>query len=211
MEIFYFKELASTQLYLKESLFNLKLVAPCAVVADIQTSGIGSRESVWIGRDGNLFISFCYNISSMPNDLKLESSSIYFAYMLKETLNFFGSKVWLKWPNDFYIDDRKIGGVITTIVKDSIICGIGLNISNSPDGFAKLDIDIDREVLLKNYFLNLEKFISWKLVFSKYKLEFYKSQKFFSHNNNLSIDLSRATLQDDGSVVCNGERVYSLR
>lgn len=211
MEIFYFKELASTQLYLKELLLSDKVIAPCAVVADIQTSGIGSRDNLWIGKDGNLFISFCYNIKSMPSDLKLESSSIYFAYILRETLSEFGSKIWLKWPNDFYIGNKKVGGVITTLLKDSIVCGIGLNILNSPNGFSKLDIDIDRETLLNHYFLNLEKFISWKLVFSKYKLEFYKNQTFFAHNNNLSIDLSRAILQDDGSVVCDSERVYSLR
>ena len=52
-----------------------------------------------------IFFSFAIKIDELPTDLKLESASIYFAYLLKETLYELGSCVWLKWPNDFYIDD----------------------------------------------------------------------------------------------------------
>ena len=211
MQIRYLESVDSTQKYLKELLLKQKVNPPYAVVSNAQTHGIGSRDNTWSGMNGNLFLSFTIHLDELPNDLKLESSSIYFSYLLQKTLFELGSKVWLKWPNDFYIDDLKLGGMITNIVGNSLVCGVGLNLVNSPDGFGTLDIKIQREELLQKYFTNIEKKISWKQVFSKYKLEFQRNQKFFTHRNNLRISLANAILQEDGSIISDGERIYSLR
>ncbi len=177
----------------------------------MQTEGVGSRDNSWTGLEGNLFLSFAISLKDLPKDLKLESSSIYFSYLLKDVLTNLNSSVWIKWPNDFYIDNAKIGGMITNIVGDSLLCGVGINLVSSPDGFKNLDIAINREKLLALYFKNIEKKVSWKQVFSKYKLEFPLNQKFYTHNNNLKISLADAKLQSDGSIVINGERIYSSR
>jgi len=182
-----------------------------AIVSDIQTDGIGSRDNGWDSLSGNLFLSFTIPLENLPKDLKLESSSIYFAYLLKELLHNYGSSVWLKWPNDFYIDNLKIGGMITNIVGNNIICGVGLNLVKTPNDFAKLDIDIDREKLLNNYFLKIDKKPLWKQVFSNYKLEFNRNKNFFTHKNNLKVPLGDANLQSDGSIIIDNERMYSLR
>ena len=211
MKITYLESVGSTQTYLKKKLQDKSVEPPHAVVSKIQTDGIGSRGNSWTGIEGNLFLSFAIGLDELPIDLKLESSSIYFAYLLKETLSELDSTTWLKWPNDFYIDDLKIGGMITNIVGNTLICGVGLNIVSSPKEFSKLDIRISNDVLLKLYFEKIEKKVLWKQVFSKYKLEFYRSQNFFTHKNNLRILLGDAKLQSDGSIIINGERIYSLR
>lgn len=211
LTIDYLESVDSTQKELKKLLLSKEVKAPYALVAKQQTEGKGSRDNSWIGFEGNLFLSFCVGVKDLPTDLKLESASLYFAYILKETLLQEGSKVWLKWPNDFYIDELKIGGMITSLVNDTLICGVGLNLVKNPKGFGKLDIVVSVEDLLKKYFLNLEKKRLWKQVFSKYKLEFYKKQSFSTHINSLKISLDEAVLQDDGSIVINNERVYSLR
>lgn len=211
MQISYLESVGSTQNYLKELIKEKKIKLPHAIIADMQTDGIGSRGNSWSGLEGNLFLSFAISLKDLPSDLKLESSSIYFAYLLKETLEEFGSALWLKWPNDFYVDELKIGGMITTLVKESLICGVGLNLLIAPEGFGTLDITVSREMLLKKYFNNIEKNISWKQVFSKYELEFYKSKNFSTHANNLKISLSDALLQSDGSIISNSKRIFSLR
>ena len=211
MKILFHKTLTSTQLYLKEQLKTKQLQAPVAVVADIQTQGIGSRNNEWISQEGNLFLSFALPLTELPNDLKLESASIYFAYILKETLTAFGSKVILKWPNDFYIDDKKIGGMITTVIGNTLICGVGLNLRDGGKEFAALDVKIDKNHLLEFYFQNLEKKVLWKQVFSKYKLEFQTNKKFFTHKESERISLENVTLEDDGSISIDGERMYSRR
>jgi len=211
LQILSLESIDSTQKYLKELIAQGRVTPPYAVVASIQTSGVGSRDNVWQGEENNLFLSFAIPLSDLPQDLKLESASIHFSHIMKETLEEFGSKVWLKWPNDFYINDKKIGGMITNLLSECIVCGIGLNLQNAPDGFDKLDISIKREKLLESYFSNIEKKSLWKQVFSKYKLEFYKNQNFYTHEKNLIISLGEAALQGDGSIVINGERIYSRR
>ena len=201
----------STQKHLKELIKENRVSLPYAVVAKSQTDGVGSRDNSWTGMEGNLFLSFAFLLEDLPKDLKLESASIYFAYMLKETLSELNSSLWLKWPNDFYIDDKKIGGMITNIVKDSLVCGIGLNIANAPEDVAKLDIKISIDKLINKYFKSIEKNVSWKQVFRKYKIEFYRNQNFSIHNENIKVSLKDASLQSDGSVVINGKRIYSLR
>ena len=211
MKIRYLESVDSTQSYLKELLFKEKVLAPYAVVSKIQTKGQGSRDNSWIGLEGNLFLSFSLPLKSLAKDLKLESASIYFAYLLKMTLEEENSKVWLKWPNDFYIENEKMGGMITNIVNDSLVCGVGLNLVTSYEKFAKLDITISIEDLLEKYFINLEKEFSWKQVFSKYKLEFYKNQNFSTHDKSIKIALGDTHLEDDGSITSNGTRIYSRR
>ena len=211
MQILYLDAIDSTQKYLKEKLQQKELQAPIAVSAEVQNSGVGSRNNSWKGAKGNLFLSFALPLTQLPHDLQLESASIYFSYLLKEILQEFGSKVWIKWPNDFYLDATKIGGMITNIIGQNIVCGVGINMTDAPKEFAKLDISIDKKVLLENYFKNIEKKVLWKQVFSKYKLEFYRNQSFFTHSNGVKVSLGDATLNDDGSLNINGERIYSLR
>ena len=211
MQTYYLDEVGSTQTYLKELILEKDVEFPCAVVAKIQTNGIGSRGNSWTGMEGNLFLSFGIPLAQLPKDLKIESASIYYAYLLKETLCELNSKVWLKWPNDFYVDNKKIGGMITNISKGTLICGVGINLVQAPEGFATLDLQITQETILKRYFLKLQKNVSWKQVFSKYKLEFDKSKEFYTHNKNIKISLEGAILESDGSVTSNGERIFSLR
>ncbi len=122
-----------------------------------------------------------------------------------------GSKVWLKWPNDFYLEDKKIGGALTNLYGEILVCGIGLNIKQAPKGFEILDIDISQNLLLDSYFKKLEKSFSWKQIFSKFELEFERSRMTATTLNQQKVSLKNATLLDDGSVVCNGQRIYSLR
>lgn len=210
-QILYLESVDSTQSYLKSLVKSGNIQLPFAVCANIQTDGIGSRDNSWTGIEGNLFVSFAVSLDSLPNDLKLESASIYFSWLLKDVLSNLNSSVWIKWPNDFYLDEAKVGGVITNIVGNNLICGVGLNLVDSPEEFKALDVNISREKLLEIYFQNIKKKISWKQVFSKYKLEFHRNKNFSTHNNNTKIPLKNVELQDDGSITHNGERIYSLR
>jgi len=211
LQILSLESVDSTQKYLKELIKQDNVKLPLAVLAKTQTDGIGSRDNSWDGLDGNLFLSIALHVESLPQDLKIESASIYFAYLLKEVLESFSSKVWIKWPNDFYLDDKKIGGMITHLIGDKLVCGVGLNLLNAPDNFSILDVKISIDELINKYFKSIKNNVSWKQIFSKYKLEFQRNQKFFTHKNNLRISLNDAHLQDDGSIVVNGERIYSLR
>jgi len=219
LEILSFDSLPSTQKYLLEKLEEKILQAPIAIIARQQSSGIGSRDNSWSGGEGNFFASVAVELEMLPKDLSLASASIYFSFIMKQTLEALGENIWLKWPNDFYLNDDKIGGTITQKVKNILVCGIGINLKNTQNGYKALQCDITPEILLGNYLVALEKFPKWKQIFSEYKVEFELSRKFSVHIENYQNDhqkgnkksLADASLCGDGSLIIGGERVYSLR
>jgi len=147
----------------------------------------------------------------LPEDLPLGSASIYFSFIMKQTLESLGEKIWLKWPNDFYLNDDKVGGTITKKVNNVLVCGIGINLKNVQNGYKALQSDILPKKLLENYLLALEKFPKWKQIFSEYEIEFELSRRFSVHIENYQKSLSDALLCTDGSLIIEGKRVYSLR
>lgn len=209
MEIYWFDTLPSTQIYLKDGLKNGSLQPPVLICTTNQTSGIGSRDNSWSGMDGNLAFSFA--TSTLPSDLPLQSSSIYFAYIFKHLLCSLGSTIWVKWPNDLYIGKKKCGGVITQVVGENIICGIGLNIVAPDTQFGKLDIQIDVGSLIEMFVALIDLTPSWSGIFSQFRLEFDLSRNYFVHINGSLKSLKEAELMRDGSIVVDGERVYSSR
>jgi len=211
LEILFFNSLSSTQKYLIEQIETEKLTAPVAVITAEQNDGIGSRDNEWSGGKGNFFASFAIPLSMLPDDLPLPSASIYFSFIMKKTLEAMGEALWLKWPNDLYVNEQKIGGTITKKIKDCLICGIGINLKKNENGYSALQSDISAEKLLKNYLTALEKFPKWKQVFSEYRVEFELSRKFSVHNGNDKISLENATLCRDGSLLLGDKKVYSLR
>ncbi|HFQ60684.1 MAG TPA: biotin--[acetyl-CoA-carboxylase] ligase [Epsilonproteobacteria bacterium] len=211
MDIHYFDTLPSTQIYLVEALQNNRLEAPVAVLALEQNAGVGSRDNAWSGGEGNFFASFAVKLEDLPEDLLLSSASIYFSFIMKQTLLDLGENIWLKWPNDFYKNDEKVGGTITKKVNDTLVCGIGINLKKSQNGYSALQSDISPQLLLEKYILALEKFPKWKQIFSEYEVEFELSRKFSVHIENYQKSLSDASLQYDGSLIIEGKKVFSLR
>ncbi len=211
MEINCFDTLSSTQIYIIEKLNVSEYKAPVAVLAYEQSAGIGSRNNQWSGGRGNFFTSIAIDIDALPKDLPLASASIYFSYIMKKTLKNLGHNIWLKWPNDFYVDSDKIGGTITKKIKNTLVCGIGINLKNSQNLYRALHGNISAYSLLSKYLEELEKFPTWKQIFSEYSVEFELSRRFSVHIENKKESLSDATLCSDGSLNIRGKQVYSLR
>ena len=211
MKIIRLEQVNSTHTYLKEYILKNGFEESLCIFTDYQTNGLGSRGNSWSGKKGNLFFSFVIKKEFLPSDLPLQSVSIYVSFILKKILKDLGSKIWLKWPNDFYVNDKKIGGTITTVSKNLIYCGIGINLQTVNNEFGKLDIDVNVNDMLKNYFSKLEKKILWKQIFSEFKIEFQHSKKFQTTIDDQKVSLENAILNEDGSIQVNNKKVFSLR
>jgi len=209
--IHWFNHIDSTHQYLITALREGTLLAPCGVGAIHQSKGVGSRGNSWVGQEGNLFFSFCVEEKHLPSDLPLASISIYFSSLMREVLEEKGSHLWLKWPNDFYIGTKKIGGLITTKVGANIVGSIGINICSAPEDFGTLDVVVTPKTLAELLMQKVEEKISWKKVFSIYKIEFDKNRKYFFHLDGKLVSLNDAILCDDGSIELENKKVYSLR
>ena len=211
LEILSFKRLPSTQKYLLEQLESGELHASVTVIAMEQDSGIGSRDNTWSGGEGNFFASIAISLDELPTDLPLSSASIYFSFIMKKTLKELGENVWLKWPNDFYLKEEKVGGTITKKMKNILVCGIGINLKKTQNGYTSLQSDISPENLLHKYLESLSEFPKWKHVFSEYQIDFELSRRFSVHTENVRKSLADAVLCEDGSLIIGGKKVYSSR
>ncbi|CAG9471121.1 biotin--[acetyl-CoA-carboxylase] ligase [Campylobacter upsaliensis] len=211
MQIVCIEKIASTQLFLCEQIRKDEIKQNTAIYALEQTSGVGSRDNAWISSRGNLHLSFCVREEDLPSDLPLASVSIYFAYLLKDLLAQKGSQIWLKWSNDLYLNDKKVGGVMSHKIGEFVVCGMGLNLKFAPQNATFCDVEIEIKELVEEFIKVLEKKFLWKQIFSKYVLEFEKSKKFSVHYEGKLYALKDALLYEDGSILLANKRVYSLR
>jgi len=182
-----------------------------AVIAAEQSDGIGSRDNKWIGGRGNFFVSVAIPISMLPNDLPLQATSVYYGFMMRNVLRDISPDVWLKWPNDLYRAQAKIGGVVTHKLKEFFVIGIGVNLQKQKNSFSALDIEIEPYRLLEIYLDELGKQLKWKQILSDFKVEFEKHRDFFFHHNGALMSLQEAILCDDGSLMIDNERIYNQR
>lgn len=211
MRVEFVDSIPSTQEFLVAAVREGRITPPFALAAKEQTQGIGSRNNTWSGLEGNLFFSFCMSETALPGDLRGESASIYFSMIMRETLAARGSRIWLKWPNDFYVGDKKIGGTLTTRVGDFYVCGMGINLKNAPQNAGILDIEVSPSVAVGEFCKRLQTAPSWAEIFKKFEIEFEKSREFITHFEGEEISLKEAKLLPDGSLEVDGRRVFSLR
>jgi len=211
LEIVSFETIPSTQKYLIDAVKSNSIKIPTAVIAASQSDGIGSRNNKWEDGNGNFFASIALGRDDLPSDLPIASASIYFGFLMKEILQKFNKNVWLKWPNDIYLDDKKVGGLITTNIENVFIVGIGVNLKKNQNNYSALNLDIEPLILLNMLIESLKKKPNWKQVFSQFKIEFELSKSYFVHIDGEKMDMQNAILCEDGSLELNGKKVYSLR
>ncbi len=94
------------------------------VRAEKQTAGRGRKDRSWRSPSGNLYFSLCTEKEPL---LSLKAS-----VAVIKTLKEIGISASLKWPNDVLVNEKKICGILTEIVDDRGIVGIGLNVASAP-------------------------------------------------------------------------------
>ena len=105
-----------------------------AVLAEEQTQGRGRRGRSWHSpRGANLYLSLGWRFHG-PAD-RLSGLSLAIGAMLAEAIaTDCDVDLALKWPNDLYYGERKLGGVLIELLSEKsgaipVIAGIGLNVN----------------------------------------------------------------------------------
>lgn len=148
MKYIEFEEIDSTNTYIHDHYQELE--DDTIVRAHFQTHGRGRKNHIWEAeKDQNLLFSYYLKQDSDP--LKV---SAMMAYAIVKVLRTYGIDALIKWPNDIYVDNQKIAGILVeTIYEKSlagIIIGIGLNVYDS-SYYSLLDIshkEFDMEGLM---------------------------------------------------------------
>ena len=164
----FFKEIDSTNTYSKST----DLPHGTVVVAENQTKGKGRKGRKWLSTSQKgLYFSITLKPNIQINELM--KFSLIFPLALQKTLKEYGFNTKIKWPNDIYLNNKKLAGILLeTDIEGSeikkIVVGIGININHSENDLQEVkDIatslkiesgkSINRKKLFADLLYNIEK------------------------------------------------------
>jgi len=139
-----------------------------------QTQGKGQIGRFWFnGKDKNLALTLClthHKLKAQDQFLLNIASSLAVLSLLMDL--FPEEKTSIKWPNDIYIEDKKVAGILiqNLLSKDNIsrsIIGIGLNVNQAefdkaiPNPISFFQIDKQERPLIDIKFKLEEKLLSF--------------------------------------------------
>ncbi len=102
--------------------------------AERQTGGRGRLGREWKSPEGNLHCSTVVNLR--PADHSASTLSLVAGLAVFDCVSrylFDHTPTLLKWPNDLLIGDRKAAGILLERQGDTVVVGIGVNVSHSPE------------------------------------------------------------------------------
>ncbi|GHV96441.1 bifunctional ligase/repressor BirA [Spirochaetia bacterium] len=109
------------------------------ITAEKQSAGRGRNGRVWTSRQGGLFFTILDRPALAIADYTLPALMLQIA-VARALSAICGKQARLRWPNDIYIDQRKIAGIITEISGEGdmvswLTGGVGINVNNpAPSG-----------------------------------------------------------------------------
>ncbi|PQQ22562.1 bifunctional biotin--[acetyl-CoA-carboxylase] ligase/biotin operon repressor BirA [Photorhabdus hindustanensis] len=160
----------STNQYLLDRLSDLKSGDAC--VAEYQYAGRGRRGRKWVSPFGkNLYLSMYWRLEQGP--AAAIGLSLVVGIVIAEVLHRFGAdRIRVKWPNDLYLDDKKLAGILVELIGKTgdaaqVVIGAGINISMDHKDEESINqqwinllqagVEIDRNKLAVEIILDLRK------------------------------------------------------
>lgn len=129
-------ETHSTNNYAKDMLSKSKPIEGTAILADFQSSGRGYSNNVWQSQNGKNILA---SIILYPNFFSIQYQFVMNKVIclgIMDALQGFLPKaqVEIKWPNDIYVNHKKIGGILIEnsfqgSLWQSAVVGFGININ----------------------------------------------------------------------------------
>lgn len=177
----YIPKTHSTNILLKEKLRQEKLPEFFAVRTAFQTAGKGQMGNSWESERGkNLMFSMVLYPHHVAIDKQFILSQIVSVAIVNVLSNYIDN-VFIKWPNDIYVGDKKLGGIL---IENNLrgarieyaVIGIGINVnqlvfkSNAPNPVSIIQI-IQKKSSVKKLFLEITEEI----------------RKIYSENNQLFV------------------------
>ncbi len=97
------------------------------LLAESQIAGRGRRGAVWFSAGGSL----AFSILVRPREPKALWPRLALAagVAVAEAIDSYGLQAGIKWPNDVWIGQRKVAGILVEAGADFAVVGIGLNVN----------------------------------------------------------------------------------
>jgi len=161
----------STNNYAAELISRTKVQNGTVIMAHEQTAGRGQRGREWLSESGK---DLAFSVVIIPDSLTVNMQFYLSRAIVLGIRDFLvdlvRKPVYVKWPNDVYVGDKKICGILieNEIIGNNVahsIIGVGLNVSFSNSNVDFIHTSLEREMgllpdrkhLLKEIFLTMNK------------------------------------------------------
>jgi len=134
-EIFKFNSVTSTNEKAVNLVKDKKKECGC-IYADTQTKGKGTHGKAWVSEIGNFYGSIFFPLEEKYPPFN--EFSIINPVIVSKVINRFCNKkkISLKWPNDVFVNKKKICGILQEVItfnnKKFLVIGIGINLISNP-------------------------------------------------------------------------------
>ena len=186
-KIVHIDETDSTNRWLKDHGEGTMVVA-----TDYQTAGKGCGSNAWESERGkNLTFSMLIHPDGIAAREQFHITEVVSVALCRTLQPYIYNKVEIKWPNDIYVGDRKICGILIenrlqgNVIVDCII-GIGLDVnqrtfvSDAPNPVSMYQLtgqETDREALLADFLQTFDQEWQNKANGSEYRELLYRKGK----------------------------------
>ena len=186
-KIVHIDETDSTNRWLKDHGEGTMVVA-----TDYQTAGKGCGSNAWESERGkNLTFSMLIHPDGIAAREQFRITEVVSVALCRTLQPYIYNKVEIKWPNDIYVGDRKLCGILIenrlqgNVIVDCII-GIGLNVnqrvflSDAPNPVSMYQLtgqETDREALLADFLQTFDQEWQNKTNGSEYRELLYRKGK----------------------------------
>ena len=186
-KIVHIDETDSTNRWLKDHGEGTMVVA-----TDYQTAGKGCGSNAWESERGkNLTFSMLIYPDGIAAREQFRITEVVSVALCRTLQPYIYNKVEIKWPNDIYVGDRKLCGILIenrlqgNVIVDCII-GIGLNVnqrvflSDAPNPVSMYQLtgqETDREALLADFLQTFDQEWQSKANGSEYRELLYRKGK----------------------------------
>lgn len=193
-KIEFYEEIDSTNTLLKNMICDKKNDVSC-VIAKSQTRGKGTQGRSFFSYNGGIYLSLKISPEMISSNSELVTIVTAVA-VLKAIKKITKIKCGIKWVNDIFLKDKKVGGILTEGEFDKstnklkyIIVGIGINLFQPKEDFPKalegnystlLNSEFDEKIyldliteIIKNCYKN------YKVLNSKKHIKIYKKNLVF--------------------------------
>ncbi|MSQ45664.1 MAG: biotin--[acetyl-CoA-carboxylase] ligase [Ignavibacteria bacterium] len=211
-QIVFLKEIDSTNLFAREIPSNT-ITNGMIIVADHQTEGKGRRGRTWIDESrANILCSLILTNLKSTSLLPI-IAGISIVESIFECTNL---KAECKWPNDVFLNKKKISGCLIEQIGNITIIGIGINVNQNNFGdlannatslFNETGIKWEREVLLVNLLNRMETLLSIYENSSSQIIDLWKKYvTFIGKEVNISTELENYSatavdITEDGLLI----------
>lgn len=171
--IIHFETIDSTNTYAKNNIENLNHYD--LILADFQTAGRGRRDHQWISKSKQNIMASIVIKDRIEMSLIQQMTQVV-AVSILEVCHMYHMNALIKWPNDIYVENKKLCGILieTVFINElkGIVVGTGINVKKNelPNATSFCDYQADLEIeevfhhYLHRFHINYQRFLDGKYI-----------------------------------------------